>query len=95
MDQTLSRFIAERCYARYDTTAGLHALHRTFLQSLPNDRERFLWPRWKFRTEIEREYLTGTDTHGVLQIAGIALTPATLRKWSRDDGGRLRLVAAA
>jgi len=92
MDPLITRFLSDRTEARADCRTSLISLHREFMGSLPDDRHRSLWPRWRFKAEIEQLFLTGLDEHGVVHIAGLYLT--TPRRWARDDGGRLRLVAA-
>lgn len=91
MDPILRLFIDERTTACSAARVSLRQLHAAFLEVLRSDRERSLWPRWRFLQQIEPHYVTGLDEHNVMHIAGLALN----REWVKDENGRLRLVAAS
>jgi len=92
MDPVLSSFLETRTVVRADLSVSLISLYREFSASLPDDRSRRVWPRWRFKSEIAKQFLVGTDHRDVCQVAGLSLD--TPRKWERDGRGRLRLVAA-
>jgi hypothetical protein len=92
VDTTVAAFLAAHYFRRPDARVSMRDAFVSFLASLPDDRTRRLWPRWRFVAEVSREFPTGTDGCGRLMIGGLGDSPP--ERWAVDDVGRLRLTRA-
>ena len=92
MDTTVAEFISAQYFRRPDARVSLREAFVSFLASLPDDRTRRLWPRWRFVAEVSRELPVGNDGCGRAMIGGLSDSPP--QRWAVDDAGRLRLTRA-
>ena len=92
MNTDVAAFLAAHFHRRPDARVTMHAAYHGFLASLPDDRTRRLWPRWRFVAEVSREFPVGTDGCNRLCIGGLGDSPP--ERWAVDDAGRLRLTRA-
>jgi hypothetical protein len=91
MDKQLSDYIAAHLHQRPDGRVPIVKLIRRFRESLANDRERRLWPRWRCVDEISQQHQTAIGPGGRLFVLGLSFEPA--QKWAAVDG-KARLVLA-
>ena len=91
MDKELSAYITANLHQRPDGRTAVKELIDGFCGSLPSDRERKLWPRWRIVKEVQRQYQTAVGPGGRLYVLGLSYEPS--RKWAVMDG-RARLVPA-
>ena len=91
MDKQLSDYIAAHLHQRPAGRVAVAELVRRFRESLANDRQRRLWPRWRCVDEIGRKYETATGPGGRLFVLGLSFEPA--QKWAVVNG-KARLVPA-
>jgi len=91
MDNQLGDYIAANLHKRPDGRVAVVELVHRFRESLPSDRERRLWPRWRCVDLIERKYQTAIGPGGRLFVLGLSYQGP--QKWVVVDG-KARLVPA-
>jgi hypothetical protein len=76
MSRSLDKFFGERLARVPGGSCQLRSIYLQFLDSLDDPRERKVWPRWRFASEVRERGLSISRNLRVQQLEGWSLLPA-------------------